>query len=501
MRDAMRNANTNTNRTAMRARIRSLALGTMGASFVAVSAMVGIAACSSDDGAERARIETDSGNEASLPPPPGNGDAGPTVGARPPFDPTEEQVTCTVTPCVVQLVAGGDHFCARMSDSTVRCWGEDIWGQLGRGAPDGENRPDAGDAGAIPPVVGLSNVTQISAAARTTCALLADGSVHCWGSNAWGELGLEESPGVADEDRHPTPAPVALGGESATRVDVGTWSACASLTTGKLACWGDDYYLKLARPDGGGPGEDNVPVILGPGIAAIDTAAFAKTYGSTRTTLALTTTGDVFSWGAIAGDDGLVSGRISSRSPDLEPQRIEELAKVTSLAVSPILWREPNAKASAGDRPIGQSAPHAHACAIANGEVYCWGHSFTGALCNGLPDKKQTPAHAPVFAKAWPQQITVGHETTCIRMTDGTVQCCGEDTNGALGRGSITDFAAFFTPATAFTSHAVHVVASHSAVCALVQGGSVECWGGNARGELGGIPDKVAHPTPTKIVF
>jgi len=342
----------------MRARIRSLALGTMGASFVAVSAMVGIAACSSDDGAERARIETDSGNEASLPPPPGNGDAGPTVGARPPFDPTEEQVTCTVTPCVVQLVAGGDHFCARMSDSTVRCWGEDIWGQLGRGAPDGENRPDAGDAGAIPPVVGLSNVTQISAAARTTCALLADGSVHCWGSNAWGELGLEESPGVADEDRHPTPAPVALGGESATRVDVGTWSACASLTTGKLACWGDDYYLKLARPDGGGPGEDNVPVILGPGIAAIDTAAFAKTYGSTRTTLALTTTGDVFSWGAIAGDASKRPSTISflNRADPVTFVRSPTLMKFAELLViSKILKCHGAVKASRPDSLRGGS--------------------------------------------------------------------------------------------------------------------------------------------------
>jgi alpha-tubulin suppressor-like RCC1 family protein len=39
-------------------------------------------------------------------------------------------------------------------------------------------------------------------------------------------------------------------------------------------------------------------------------------------------------------------------------------------------------------------------------------------------------------------------------------------------------------------------------VCALVEDGTVACWGGNERGELG-LPtrDTNAHPTPVPVAF
>ncbi|MDF2695715.1 MAG: hypothetical protein K0S65_4098, partial [Labilithrix sp.] len=421
----------------------------------------------------------------------------PAIDARAPFDATAETVTCTANPCAVELVAGETHFCARMSGGTVRCWGDDYWGQLGRGEA-GEEAPDPGS---IPPVVGLSNAVQISAAGRLTCALLADGAVSCWGSNLFGELGLQVDPPAEDADRHPIPSPVALDGAIATRVDVGIDSACAVLTTGKLVCWGGTQQLKLARPDVWDRGP--YPVAVGPGNAEIDASTFTKTFGSSKTTLSLTTTGEVFSWGAISGADGIVSGRISSVSPSLTPKRIEELSSVTSVAVSPILQRQPS-ESDSNQRPGGPGTAiesYAHGCAISNGDVFCWGNSFYGALCTGLPDREPLPKRAPVSGPAWPQQIAVGDETTCVRMTDGTVQCCGENTHGALGTGSVDGFSAFFAPATAFKSHAVQVAASRASICALVQGGTVECWGSNASGELGRAPDHGAYGMPMKITF
>jgi len=32
---------------------------------------------------------------------------------------------------VVELSAGGGHTCARQGDGTVRCWGRNLFGQLG----------------------------------------------------------------------------------------------------------------------------------------------------------------------------------------------------------------------------------------------------------------------------------------------------------------------------------------------------------------------------------
>ena len=145
--------------------------------------------------------------------------------------------------------------------------------------------------------------------------------------------------------------------------------------------------------------------------------------------------------------------------------------------------------------------PIAHACAIANGEVYCWGRSPAGALCTGLPDPETVPRKAPFSAKTWPQQVAVADEITCARMTDGSVYCCGSDTRGRLGTGTVGTVSSVLTKASAFTRRAVQVATSDHSVCALVKDGTVECWGSNENGELGKTPDTQAHPTPSKIVF
>ena len=443
---------------------------------------------------------------------------------RDPYDPTPAVVTCAAgaasSACAMELAAGAQHVCARMNDGTVRCWGDDTRGSLGARAPrpDG-GAGDAGDAGAdaatdggasaVNTVYGLSNVTQISAAAATTCARLADGGVVCWGGNTDGLLGLSNKGApVRDEDAHPTPSSITLP-SAAARVDVGPSVACAVLTAGPVVCWGRDDFKQLARApfDAG----DSYPPIGLPAQADLATLKVAQYAGGTFSGLALTANGEVWSWGALAGDEGLVSGRVSSVSPDRLARRIVQLEKVTSFAVSPNVTPEQPPPEDDGNGfgtfGIGipgfpeEPKPHAHACAIAGGEVYCWGKSERGALCSGIPDPSQVPLHAPVRAKAWPQQLSVGDESTCARMTDGTVMCCGDDTRGRLGTGKLAIHSAFFTKAEAFTGRAVQVVSTSYAVCALVQGGTVECWGDNRHGELARKPDALDHPSPSKVVF
>ncbi|MBX3264219.1 MAG: hypothetical protein KF782_31395 [Labilithrix sp.] len=59
-----------------------------------------------------------------------------------------------------------------------------------------------------------------------------------------------------------------------------------------------------------------------------------------------------------------------------------------------------------------------------------------------------------------------------------------------------------FVRASAFTGRAARVAASNGAVCALVQGSAVACWGSNANGELGRpSPDELAPPSPLPVRF
>jgi alpha-tubulin suppressor-like RCC1 family protein len=418
-------------------------------------------------------------------------DSGP-VDPRGPFDPANEAVACVAgSPCATELVAGEKHFCARMSDGTVRCWGADFLGSLG-GAAD--NATVDGGTIKVGTVVGLGSVEQLSAAGSTTCARLTDGGVQCWGDNRTGQLGLAVDPAVADEDWHPTPGSVALD-QAATRVDVGHGTVCAVLSSAELVCWGKDTRAQLGLSDAPAGGRNPV---RGPGRLAIAPLALTRTSAGSTTVLGLNSAGEVWTWGGVSGNDGLLAGRVATITPDSSPTRVDTLTKVTSFAASVSFYPDPTV-GPGDDTPL--APPNTHACAIADGEVSCWGRSPAGALCTGLPDPETVPRKAPFSAKTWPQQLAVGDEITCARTTDGNVYCCGSDTRGRLGTGTAGTGASILTKASAFTHRAVRVATSDYSVCVLVKDGSVECWGSNENGELGKTPDTQAHPTPSKIVF
>lgn len=479
------------------------------AAFALCALSAAFAACAVE--AERAGFDTRDGGAdgaASLPEaaPPAP-DAAVEPQPRDPWDPNDDPVTCGdagAERCAVQLVAGHAHFCARMSDGTVRCWGDDALGQLGSATPPSpdagpRDAGDAGDAGAdagfrVSHIARISDITQLSAGGNTSCARRQDGTVFCWGANGYGELGT----GAADGDPHPSPAPVAVGGPS-VRVDVGQAGACALRASGALVCWGRDDWAQLARTelDGG----DVRSLAREPGPAATGALGLVATRLAYYTTFGLTAQGELYSWGALGGNEGVVGGRVSSLNPDLAPRRLAELSKVTSFATS--IAVEPPIEVPLPGEPIPQpKPPRAHACAIADGELWCWGRSYVGALCTGLPDREVRPKKAYLTSKAWPQQVAVGDEITCVRMTDGTVQCCGSDRRGRLGAGAPAEVSAFLVPVSAVTSRVVAVATSDEAVCALVEDGSVTCWGGNAAGELGqGARDDARHATPVKVRF
>lgn len=461
---------------------RSLSLFTLvvSAPVAAIAAMTG---CGADE--PRARYEADADSaaqppdaspetEASTP-----GDAG---SSKPAFDPNLEPVACAAEPCAVELVAGERHFCTRMSDGTARCWGDDTKGVLGAEPGDGGTDAGASSRRAVR-VTGLAGAKQLSAGGTTTCAVLDDASVRCWGANDKGQLGLQLQPPIYDDGRHPIPSPVDLWGQI-VRVDVGQHSVCAVESGGEVWCWGDNERCQLARAACG--------LIAGPSKAVLGPFLLVRTAAGTGSTFGVTDGGDLLSWGARAGVAGSVSGRAASIAKDQFPLSVE-LGPVTSLSVSSTTEHYP----PSGGFPQGI----AHACAVVEGEVYCWGISRMGALGTGLPDPAPTPIRATIASEtAWARQVSAAGEITCVLLTDGTVHCAGDNTFGALGRDPATPFSTFLRPAEAFTGHAVQIATAAATVCALLKEGSVVCWGGNQHGELGqGTIDADPHPAPLTV--
>ena len=466
--------------TGTRARLGSLSYiaALAGGALVAVTTLL---ACSDDGESPRPPFEEDAAPAPSLPDA-GSPTDGAIVDARGPFDPRDEAVACDASPCVTQIVAGERHFCARIADGTVRCWGDDGLGQLGQpeepaGGPD---RPRVSD---------IQGVTQISAAGSTTCARVDDGGVFCWGGNANAELGRELDPPF-DDEAHPTPERVAI--DAAARVDVGQRSVCATTSAGAVYCWGNDESAQLAR--GEPQFEPGAPARAELGVTATRTGA------GIDTGFVLTTGGGRLTWGAVAGRSGALAGRISSVTPTPLPSAVERLTNVTSFAVS---GTTPGAIPPGAPPWAPPPPPNQHACAVMNGDVYCWGKSERGALGSGLPDPVvPLPTLARLGTRAYAQQIAAGGETTCARLTDGSVACTGENVRGQLGSGAAGPFASAFTAASTLSGRAVQVAVANETVCALLQGGTVSCWGGNAQGELGlGSRDDDAHPSAAKVTF
>jgi alpha-tubulin suppressor-like RCC1 family protein len=129
---------------------------------------------------------------------------------------------------VVAVSGGAVHTCAVLRDGTARCWGENEFGQLGDGTTNTASNPVQ--------VIGLTTAVGISAGWRHACAWLADGTTRCWGQNEFGQLG----DGTFTNSSTPR---ATRGIASATAVTAGWWHhSCALLASGTVQCWGTNEW-------------------------------------------------------------------------------------------------------------------------------------------------------------------------------------------------------------------------------------------------------------------
>jgi alpha-tubulin suppressor-like RCC1 family protein len=153
---------------------------------------------------------------------------------------------------VSAIAAGATHSCALPATGTVKCWGSDHYGELGDGAPDPERSSSAVT------VVGLSGVSGIAAGARFSCALLEGGEVKCWGVDVYGQLG---DGGTGWDSLASQSAPVSVVGlAGAVAVRAREFHACAIVPPSGLRCWGNDAWGQLGNDNRWRGGSTTTPV-------------------------------------------------------------------------------------------------------------------------------------------------------------------------------------------------------------------------------------------------
>jgi alpha-tubulin suppressor-like RCC1 family protein len=322
------------------------------------------------------------------------------------------------------IAAGGNHTCAILDNSSIKCWGYNASGQLGLG--DTNNRGDTSvDMGDNLTAINLGTgrtAKAIAAGNSHTCAILDNSSVKCWGFNASGQLGLvhTDNRGDGSNQMGDNLSAVDLGtGRTATAIEAGGNHTCAILDDESLKCWGSNASGQL------GLGIDDISanpstVNMGSGITAKAIVAGKSHTCAILNSSAILNNSAIKCWGE--GEDGRL-GTGKSRDEKSPPDSINELGT--------------------GRTAMGITAGDAHTCAILdNSSIKCWGANASGQLGLGDTTKRESVSqlgdYLPVVdlgAGRTARGITAGDNQTCAILDNASIKCWGGNASGQLGLG------------------------------------------------------------------
>ena len=258
---------------------------------------------------------------------------------------------------------------------------------------------------------------QMSAGANHACGVTAGGSLYCWGDNEFGQLGI---PGAPDQSTFgiavPTPTKIVDNDGHWAQVSAGTKHTCATTMEGGALCWGDNSFNEVS------PGSD---AILG----------VTSVYYPTGTE----------SWNAVAAGDGFSCG-ISVSLSDLTTTIVQcwgrnDLGQMGN-------GNAPNSNPTPGQTdpavPLNNArqiaANNDHVCVLVMpGNVYCWGNNSVGQVTPvGVGSIVTSPVVVPPHSESGGsgqtfKTVSTGYESTCGVLSDGTINCWGNNVDGALG--------------------------------------------------------------------
>jgi alpha-tubulin suppressor-like RCC1 family protein len=334
----------------------------------------------------------------------------------------------------VQLASGGvggvanaATTCALLDNHDLYCWGSNAYGQLGNGTNDSDVHAQ--------PIKVLGGIKQVavSPTAGHLCALKAsDGSVSCWGSNGVGQAGqfAADDAGARTPGPDPvtTPAPVA-GLSGVQSIALGDGTACAVMGGG-VQCWGDNSNGQAGTDPGGNTDQCGVPAtscILSPttvsGLSNVSTVAVGA-----DDSCALTAQGGITCWGVEV--EGSTMDALST-SPDGAFHAPTPLLAPFDHGVTQLA--------------MGAAPGKDWGCATVGASLYCWGDD--------------------AFGQVGYQPGTVDH------VPDPSTGIVSMQSLGTTGGVTVPQAGAFAVSAT---------------VCAIGVDLSLWCWGSDGQGEVSG---------------
>lgn len=332
----------------------------------------------------------------------------------------------------VKLLHGGNraevHQCAVLDNNTVKCWGLNQYGQLGYGdvATRGDQANEMGDTLGVVNLGTGRTAKKVIVSNQSSCAILDNDTLKCWGFNGYGNLGLGDTNNRGDQANEMGDAlPVVNLGTGRTAKDVvmGNGHTCALLDNNTVKCWGYNVNGELGLGDVNWRG-DNANE-MGDALPAINFGAgrTVKSLGGgagANNTCALLDNDTVKCWGY--GGEGRHGLGDSTNRGDQANEMGDNLPAVSF---------------GTGRTVKVLSTGHSENCVILdNDTVKCWGYNGFGQL--GLGDVNNRGDNANEMGDNLPVvNLGTGRRATII--VAGTYSVCALLDNGALKCWGIND--------------------------------------------------------------
>ncbi|MDQ6776796.1 MAG: chromosome condensation regulator, partial [Actinomycetota bacterium] len=145
---------------------------------------------------------------------------------------------------------------------------------------------------------------------------------------------------------------------------------------------------------------------------------------------------------------------------------------------------------------------------MTGGQVRCWGYGgegelgYPGVTTVGATDTPASAGPVDIGSGYTATAISSGDYHTCVIRNDGSVLCWGFGADGRLGYGNTANVGATETPGSVgpvnlgpgHTAKAISAGGGHT--CAILDDGSVRCWGFGYSGQLGDGGKSTLGDTP-----
>ena len=342
------------------------------------------------------------------------------------------------------VVAGDAHTCVILSGSQqVKCWGDNSAGQLGYKLDllSASAKTAIGDEPGEMAALGTVNLGSgrfakaIAANGGTTCVIMDNDQVKCWGDNSSGKLGQNSVSTDFSKNKEPADYPavdlgpnrIGITNYTAKAVAVGPTNVCVVIAENlQPKCWGTGTLgangLGNSNPIGdssiGEPGNTD-PIRIGGPVRAMALVG--------ASVCAIINDGDVKCWG-----NALFAGQDSNFSDGPASQAIGDGSGPSVESISPV-------KIGNGRKAVAiTSGADRYCVTLDDGTSKCWGNNGQGRngygtavttnYIGGGPSAGFTlMADLPAldFGGAKVQYVTSGGVQNCAVMYDATVRCWG----------------------------------------------------------------------------